>query len=43
MKFKAFIAAIAGIAASFITIFLIEMIGMSLFPVEQRIRPENYE
>lgn len=43
MKTRAFLAAIAGIATAFITIFVIEMIGMRLFPVEQRIRPENYE
>lgn len=43
MKLKSFAAAVAGTIVAFITIYLMEMIGMNLFPMKQKLNPTNYE
>lgn len=40
---RTFLAAIVGIVVSFIIVFLVEMVGMNLFPIKQKVDPNNIQ
>lgn len=40
---RTFFAAILGIIVSFIIVFLVEMIGMNLFPIKMKVDPNNIQ
>jgi hypothetical protein len=41
MNFRSFGATLAGISVAFLLIYLMEMLGMQLFPPEKKFKPEN--
>jgi hypothetical protein len=43
MKLKTFLATGAGIIIAYATIFLVEMLGMNLFPSDEKFKPTNLE
>lgn len=40
---RTFFAAVLGIVVSFIIVFLVEMIGMNLFPIKMKVDPKNIQ